>query len=69
MIPGVIKERDPNLISLEKNIFSSLKEISEEDDREKNILSTATQNICQITTLSPEEAIKELLLMHRQNKM
>lgn len=66
MIPGVTKERDPNLIALEKNIFSSLKQISEEDDYIKNIPQNPQK---WIGPLSVEDAIKELLDMHKQNKI
>lgn len=66
MMPGVTKERDPNLMALERSIFSSLKEISEQDDREKNIPKTDQK---WIGSLSVEDAIKELLDMHKQNKI
>ena len=66
MMPRVTRERDPNLIALERSIFSSLKEISEQDDREKNIPKIDQK---WIGSLSVEDAIKELLDMHKQNKI
>lgn len=67
---GVHRERDPNLINLEKGVFSLMKEISEENDALHNIIPEPTfsnQGWC--PPLSPEEAIRELLQMQKDSKI
>lgn len=70
---GAIKERDPNLISLEKDVFSLLNGISEENDRllgvipEPKYSNLLDQPLC--TPLSVEDAIRELLEMQKNSKM
>jgi hypothetical protein len=67
---GVTKERDPNLINLENGIFSLMKKISEEDDVLHNIIPEPIfSNTGWCPPLSPEEAIKELLQMQKDNKI
>lgn len=70
---GAIKERDPNLISLEKDVFSLLNGISEENDRLLGIIpepkysNQFDQPLC--APLSVEDAIRELLQIQKDSKM
>ena len=67
---GAVKERDPNLISLERDVFSLLNGISEENDRLLGIIPTpkySDQPLC--TPLSVEDAIRELLQIQKDSKI
>jgi hypothetical protein len=68
---GVHKERDPALISLENGVYSSLKQISLEDDLLKNIIPepkfNSSKGLCH--PLSVEDAIKELLSHQKSGKI
>jgi hypothetical protein len=68
---GVHKERDPALISLENGVYSSLKQISLEDDLLKNIIPepkfNSSKGLC--PPLSVEDAIKELLSHQKSGKI
>lgn len=71
---GVHKERDPALISLENGVYSSLKQISLEDDLQKNIIPefpepkfNSSKDLC--PPLSVEDAIKELLSHQKSGKI
>lgn len=64
---GVTKERDPFFLELEKNVFSDFKNISDQEDILLNITPQSSQNnFLQVQPLSLENAIKELISMHKQ---
>ena len=69
MFAGVHKERDPNLIRLEQNVFNQLKEIGLENDKAvgyTEIKKISTSSLP--SALSFEDSIKELLEMQKNLK-
>lgn len=63
---GITRERDPNLIKLENNVFSLLKNIGlEEDERVGHVEPPKTIKSSLPTALSIEDAIKELIQIHK----
>lgn len=65
MFAGVVRERDPNLINMEKNIFSQLTQIGMEEDKLVGFIEQKPKPLLAVA-LSPEEAIKELLNMQKK---
>lgn len=60
---GITRERDPNLIKLELNVFQQLKNIGEEEDKKVGFVESKHKPTLKI--LSVEESIKELLEMSK----
>jgi len=60
---GITRERDPNLIKLELNVFQQLKNIGEEEDKKVGFVESKRKPT--LKTLSVEESIKELLEMSK----
>lgn len=61
---GIQKERDPNLINLEQNVFQNLLKIKTEEDI-KNGYSEVSKSQYKIRHVSVEEALKELIEMSK----
>lgn len=60
--PGVQRERDPNWINLEQNVFQNLLKIkTEEDIKNGHVEISKTQH--KIRHVSVEDALKELIDM------
>jgi hypothetical protein len=67
MLFGVQRERDPNLINLEINIFNSLKEVADEEDIRVGFVEKGIKP--NVSSLSVEDAIKELIVLYKDYKI
>jgi len=69
MFAGIQRERDPNLINLEQNVFGQLAQVGFEEDKVVGYIEPKKLNSNGIlSSLSVEDAIKELLNMEKNLK-
>ena len=69
MFAGIQRERDPNLINMEQNVFGQLAQVGFEEDKVVGYTEPKRLNSNGIlSSLSVEDAIKELLNMEKNLK-
>jgi hypothetical protein len=67
MFGGIQRERDPNLIQFENQIFNYFKEVVAEEDKRVGYVENKPKSTT-MKSLSMEDAIKELIELEKQLK-